>query len=482
LIKGDYKLYTIFHKNIYIDYFCFFVMKLKCFLLVMLSFVFLAGGVFAIDLDVRVLPVSNSVITDLNEPAFFDLVINNNGDAGDFEIYSLVGVDISPEKFYIDSGETKFVRILVMPQSALQSRKGFFTFEYLIKNSVGEVQKETLTINIVDLESSFDIVPSNINPSSEKISVLIKNKVSKDFNEVKIKMTSGFFDYSGTFSLNALEVKEVVIPLVKEDFKNFDAGSYLVNSVIEVEGKKANKEVMFRFLEQDDLYSEDIFSGWIKRQEEIVRHNVGNVKKKVSVRTERNFISVFFTSFNLKPSDSGFSGFGKYYVWEKELVPNEELRVVITTNWFYPVFIILLIIGVIYLIRKVVKNDLILIKKVSFVKTKGGQFALKVMLRVKSKGFVERISIVDKLPHLVNLYDKFGAIAPDDIDLKNRRIEWGIESLNKGEERVFSYIIYSKIGVIGRFELPSARAVYEREGRVKEVSSNRAFYINESGE
>jgi len=457
-------------------------MKIKCFLIVLLGLIFLVGGVFAIDLDVKVLPVSNSVITDLSEPAIFDLVVSNNGDAGSFEIYSLVGIDISPEEFYIDSGETKVVRILVMPQSALQSRKGFFTFEYLIKNYLSEVKKETLTINIVDLESAFDIIPGNINPSSEEINILIKNKVSKDFNNLNIKMTSGFFDYSDALNLNALEVKEIVVPIVKENVKSFDAGSYLVNSVIEFDGKKASKEVMFRFLEQDDLYSEDSFSGWIKRQEEIVRHNVGNVKKKVSVRTERNLISVFFTSFNLKPSDSGFSGFGKYYVWEKELVPNEELRVVIITNWFYPIFIILLIFGVVYLIRKSVKHDLVLIKKVSFVKTKGGQFALKVMLRVKSKGFVERISIVDKLPHLVNLYDKFGAIAPDDIDLKNRRVEWGIESLNKGEERVFSYIIYSKIGVIGRFELPSARAVYEREGRVKEVSSNRAFYINEPGE
>jgi len=131
------------------------------------------------------------------------------------------------------------------------------------------------------------------------------------------------------------------------------------------------------------------------------------------------------------------------------------------------------------LIRKSIESDLILRKKISFVKTKGGQFALKVSIRVKSKRFLERINIIDKLPPLVKLYEKFGATMPDKIDEKNKRLEWNIESLNQGEERIFTYIIYSRIGIVGRFELPSAKAVYEKEGKVKGVESNRSFFINE---
>ena len=54
-----------------------------------------------------------------------------------------------------------------------------------------------------------------------------------------------------------------------------------------------------------------------------------------------------------------------------------------------------------------------------------------------------------------------------------------MESLNEREERIFSYIIYSKIGVVGKFELPNARATYEKSGRLKEVESNRSFFINQ---
>jgi len=450
--------------------------------LFLISLVFLTGFVLAIDLDVDVLPSSNSVLIDLEKPAVFDLIIKNNDVSNSFEIYSLIGVDISPESsFNINSGETKTIRILVMPQKALQSKKGFLTFEYLIKDSGGDIQKETLTMNIADLESSFDIIPQNINPNSDKTTISIKNRVSKDFNEINLKISSAFFEHEEILKLSALGSKEIEIPLNKEKMKGLDAGSYLVNSIIEVEGESASKEAMLRFLEQEDMLSEESFSGLIKKRQEVIRHNVGNVKKSVNVETERNLISALFISFNVEPTEKNFKGFKRHYTWKKELIPNEELKVIIITNWFYPVLVILLIIGIIFLYRKSIANDLIIRKKVSFVKTKGGQFALKVMIRVKAKGFSERISIVDKLPQLVNLYEKFGAVAPDDIDLKNRRLEWGIESLNAGEERVFSYIIYSKIGVVGRFELPHARAVYEREGRVKETSSNRCFFINEAG-
>ena len=65
------------------------------------------------------------------------------------------------------------------------------------------------------------------------------------------------------------------------------------------------------------------------------------------------------------------------------------------------------------------------------------------------------------------------------MDEKNRRIEWNFEKLEAGEIRVISYIIYSKVGVLGKFALPSASAIFEREGEIKEERSNRAFFLAE---
>ncbi|MBT7238024.1 hypothetical protein HN865_04160 [Candidatus Woesearchaeota archaeon] len=51
--------------------------------------------------------------------------------------------------------------------------------------------------------------------------------------------------------------------------------------------------------------------------------------------------------------------------------------------------------------------------------------------------------------------------------------------MDLGEERVFSYIVYSKIGVVGKFSLPEALAVFEKEGEIHEVESNKVFFLSE---
>ena len=434
----------------------------------------------AINLDVSVNPISNTVIADLNQPAIFDLSITNIEETDAFEIYSLIGMDLSPENsFIINSGETKKIRIEAMPQETIKSRKGYITFEYKIKNSLSEIQTEKLTLNIINLEEIISITPERINPKSEKIILKLENKVNSDFENIKITMTSAFFDYESDINFKALEIKQIEIPLNSEKIKILNAGDFLLNTKIKINDKIADIESIIKFLEQEDIESKEINEGIIIKRKEIIKNNLGNTKKIVKINAEKNLISYLFTSVNIEPTKTEIIGFTKYYTWEKELIPNEALKVIIKTNWFFPIIIILIIIGLIIVIKKSIETDISLRKHVSFVKTKGGEFALKISIKVRAKKFVERINIIDKLPPLVKLYERYGAISPDKIDLANRRLEWNIESLNQEEERIFTYIIYSRVGIVGKFELPETKAIYEKEGKVKETKSNRSFFINE---
>ncbi len=452
-------------------------MRKKPLLIVIIVFSLLLTLVSAIDLDISSKPISNIAILDLDEPAIFELTIRNLGETESFEIYSLVGVDISPEeKFTIFSGETKKIQIMAMPQDS--KPKGFSTFEYRIKNSLNEIQKESLTINIVDLGGAFSITSENINPKAEQTKILIQNKANINFN-LELIMNSAFFDFETSLFLNPKETKEIAIPLDKEKLKRLDAGTYLLNTRIKTQGKTGEVESIIKFLEQEDIETTETAEGVIIKRQEIVKKNLGNVRKTITISSEKNIVSYLFTTLNIPPTKTKIKGFTMNYYWDKELIPNEEFKIIIKTNWFFPLIIIILIIGLFVLIKKSVETDLMLRKRVSFIKTRGGQFALKVSLRIKSKKFIERINVIDKLPPLVHLYERYGLIGPDKIDLKNRRMEWNVPSLNKDEERLFTYIIYSKIGIIGKFELPSAKAVYEKQGKIKETTSNRSFFINE---
>jgi len=453
--------------------------KIALFILFLIPLISL-NLISAINLDISVDPISNKVITDINEPAIFDLTIRNLGTTQEFEIYSLIGINILPKsKFIIYPGATKTIRINAMPQGPLKLNKGFMTFEYRIKDEDNEIQKQTLTINIVELNEIFSIIPEIINPKSEKTKLSIENKANLKFEDVNIEINSAFFDIDKTFSFNPLEKKEIELTLNQEKIKTLTAGNYLLTAEIKVGNKIAEIESLIKFLEQEDIETTESTEGFIIQRHEISKNNLGNTQKIVEISAKKNLLSYLFTTVNIAPTRTQFNGFSKQYFWKKVLIPNEEFKIVLKTNWFYPIIVILLIIFLYILIKRSIESDLILRKKVSFVKTKGGQFALKVTLKVKSKRFLERINIIDKLPPLVKLYERFGAIPPDKIDSENKRLEWNIPSLNKDEERIFSYIIYSKIGIVGRFELPSARAVYEKEGKIKRTESNRSFFINE---
>lgn len=442
----------------------------------------LTSFISAINLEITQKQISNTVITDLNEPAIYDLTIKNNEQSDNFQIYSLVGINITPSTFNIPSGETKTIRIYLMPQDSLKSKEEPFPFVYQIKNSKNEIQKDTITISIMSLEKAIEINPENINPQSTNINIEIKNRATYNFEQVKLRLTSVFFpDYETTIPLSSLETKTISIPLDKNKVKVLDAGHYLMNIQMETKGITAKKDVVIKFVEQPNIDEKEKTEGWIiVTRHEIIKKNIGNVKETVTTTVKKDLISYLFTTTNIPPTSSKIEGFTRIYTWQKELIPDDELDVIVTTNWLFPIFIIILIIIVIILIKKYTERDFLFRKSVSFVRTKGGEFALKVTLRIKAKKYAERINITDKLPHLVNLYEKFGAVPPHKVDMHNRRLEWNIESMNKGEERVFSYIIYSsKIGVVGRFELPSAKAVYEKEGKIKHITSNRAFFINE---
>jgi hypothetical protein len=82
---------------------------------------------------------------------------------------------------------------------------------------------------------------------------------------------------------------------------------------------------------------------------------------------------------------------------------------------------------------------------------------------------------------MVKLYDKFGK-APDKIDKATRRLFWNINRLDKGEERVFSYIIYSQINVVGGFELPQAQSSFKLDDVTKRVFSNKTNFVMDTAE
>ncbi|GAI15113.1 unnamed protein product, partial [marine sediment metagenome] len=193
----------------------------------------------------------------------------------------------------------------------------------------------------------------------------------------------------------------------KEDFKELMAGFYTLNAEITTDEQKAEIEGVIKFVEKDILTTTKKDYGFIINTQIIEKVNEGNVIVKSETVIKKNIISRLFTSFSPEPDSVDRDAAKVYYTWSRQIKPGESLEVIVKTNWLFPLIIVILIIVIVVLARLYKTTNLVLRKRVTFVKAKGGEFALKVSIFAHAKKYIERVSIIDRLPPLVKVYERF---------------------------------------------------------------------------
>lgn len=432
----------------------------------------------AINLEINKTSDNEVMILDLEAPAIFDLTIKNNGPSDSFEFFTFFSLLQEPtEKIQINSGETKEVTVKILPTYNLKT--GFSTFDLFIQATDGSETKQQLTTRILNLEDAFGVGSGELDPETENLEVYIQSRINYDFEGLNAKFSSPFFEFEESFSLEPNQRKTFYVDLNKEDFNKIMAGFYTLKVEVTAQGKTAEVEGTMKFVEKDIVTTTRKESGIIISRKIIEKTNEGNTLASSETVIKKNVISRLFTTFSPEPDIIEREGLKIYYSWVREIKPGETLKISVRTNWLIPFLIIILIVIIVVFAKKFSKANMNLRKKVTFVRAKGGEFALKVSLFVHAKKYIEKVQVIDRLPSLVKIYERFGGEVPTRVDEQNRRIEWHFEKLEAGEIRTISYIIYSKVGVLGKFALPSATAIFERDGEIKETESNRAFFVAE---
>lgn len=449
-------------------------------ILYLFAILLLLPTVLAVNLEVNKTSSDEVMIMGFNEPAIFSVDITNNGKTDYFSIYTFFGKGIEPRDLIkIEKDEIKSIELKVYPRKDFSIR-GYTTFTYYIQGSdFSEIEKK-LILNIIDLGGAFEVGSETVNPESRTLNVFIENKVNYDFENLSVKFSSAFFDLEKTINLEPYESKTFEIELDKEDFDKLMAGFYTLKVDLAIGNISSSIEEKIRFEEKDILKTESKNYGFIVSTKIVKKVNEGNVVTSSETIIKKNILSRLFTSFDPSPSSVDRQGSKVYYTWLKDLKPGESYEIVVRTNWLLPLAVIILLILIIYLVNKTSKRDLSIRKKVSFVNAKGGEFALRVNLFVEAHKYIENVKIIDRLPPLVDVYNRFGGELPNRYHKGKKIFEWDFDSLEEGEKRILSYIIYSKVGILGKFALPRATGRYKREGKAKGVSSNNAFFMSQS--
>ncbi|PJE81124.1 hypothetical protein COU58_04120 [Candidatus Pacearchaeota archaeon CG10_big_fil_rev_8_21_14_0_10_32_42] len=450
----------------------------KVFLILILG-IFLLQSVFAIDLNVEKISDGESIVLGLESPAIFTLNVTNNGPNDKFLFYTFFGMGIEPsEAIEIKSGESKIVELKVFPRLD-STLSGHVIFPYFIQGKDRSEIEKSLIVNMVPLKDAFEIGANSIDPESNSVNIYVHNKLNFEFENLVATFDSPFFNFERKFNLKSYERKNFEVTLERSEFAKLMAGFYTLKIDFAIKNISGSVEETIDFVEKDIVKNEENQFGIIISTDIIKKTNDGNTINSAQITVKKNILSRMFTSFSPQPMVVKREGFGITYFWDEKLNPGESFEVKVQTNWLLPFLIIILIIATVIFARKYSKTDLVLRKRISFVNAKGGEFALKVMISVEARRFVEKVKIFDRLPPLVKIYEKFGGDLPKRFNRTKKVFEWEFDSLQPGERRFLSYVIYSKVGILGKFALPETFATLQREGKIKEVSSNKAYFLSE---
>jgi len=452
-------------------------MKKIIFLLITLLII---PSIFAINLEVEKKSSNEVMVAELNQPAIFDLEITNLGETDKFEFFNLAGFNMVPKGTgIINEDETKEIELKIYPREDFDIR-GFYTLGYSLKGKTANISNHELTIKIIDLEEAFEIGVEKFKENSSEITIYIQNKENFNFEELDVKFSSAFFETEKNLSLEPNKRKTFDLTLNKEDFNKLNSGFYTMKAEIKVDDQKAEVEGLIKFEENKDLKTTTKDYGFFINTQIITKENQGNVIENSQIIIEKNILSRLFTTLSPEPDVIERNDLKIKYIWEEAIKPGESFEVNVKTNWFFPLIVIALLVTIVGMLKHFSRRDIVLKKKVNFVHAKGGEFALRVTILVQAKKYVENVRIIDRIPTLVKIYHKFGGQNPIKLDEEKRKIEWSFEKLEAGEIRILSYVIYSKVGIIGKFSLPIANALYERDGELKESESNHVYFMAEA--
>jgi hypothetical protein len=419
------------------------------------------------------------IIPEFNQSAKIDLTISDIKPSI-YHFYTFADISILPNGDFNLAEGSNNMEISIYPLDRIRSFRGFYTFVYNLKETFGSADfEDRMTIKVVPLKEAIEIASDTISPDTDAITFYIQNNERAKISNITAKFISIFFNKEVVFDLKPLEKTAITIPINKEESKKVKAGTYIVNAEFNTDDGKKVVEGKLYWAEKKGIATQESIDGFFIKRTTASKINIGNVPQVVEITSEKNIFSRLFTSFNIEPKAAKRDGLGVKYTWTKELGPAESIVVKVKTNYLMPWILIILVIIIIYAYVKYNERKVEVIKSVSHVKTKGGEFALKIRVLVKAKKAIENVSLIDRMPTMTQVYEKLWTVEPKKIDTINRRIYWDIGNMSLGEERIFSYVIYSKVGVLGKFTLPEAMVILEKGGKIYEITSNKVFFLSE---
>ncbi|MDI3544086.1 MAG: hypothetical protein PWQ28_367 [Candidatus Woesearchaeota archaeon] len=384
--------------------------------------------------------------------------------------------------------ETKSFEVQLKPVRFLES--GIYSIELRFESENYDFQDRIIFhvyYNVIPMNRSYETLlkivdvdyPENLDPRNPlRIEVKLSNYFPSIETDLVLRAKSSLFDISEKFDIGSREQKTIVLEKKLDDktspqIISFDVFIEKNNSVVV---KQTNNPLKIEGYE-DFQKSINQTKGFLKTQEYNVYKNNGNDIYRTTIRIpvkwfNRPFISTNQEGYTIKDSD------GKFIAFTIELEPSEEYTLIVTYN-YRGLFFICIFIGVAIILYFIFRSPIIVRKKAHILTTmEGGIRDLKVMVSIRNRSHreirdVEITEIVPKIAE-INLDMPVGTLSPSKVirnDKKGTLVKWDIEKMDKLEERVISFVIKSKLSILGSLRLKPTYVAFTDWNKRKRVKS-----------
>lgn len=438
------------------------------------------------DLKISVTSVSDRV--EAGKEAVFQVHITNEGIRDDlFKVYVddlsvypfsdfAEKVTVEPSQVALKAHETTDVTVRVKVLSTARANINHVLILKAKSLTNTEINTEdNLNIFVIPPQQVVNIItemPKDIEPGNSFVAtVYYNNRVNEQLDNLNVLISGIFFSETDEISLMPYEniSKEYRINLKS----SVEPGDYIFSIRIyknqDLKGEYSSKVRVG----SSSIIREDrkVSKGLLSEVTTITEINQGNVvaSKTVTYPTRTlDSLYLFVEPQTIK--------LGNNYVWNITLKPDEIYNIRINRDYKPIIIVAIIIILFLWIISYIFGKQIIVKKKILRIRTDENKGELKVLISVRNRGNeLNNVKVIDIIPNFMKPSDEFGTLRPDKIQrgVMGLRFIWNIGSLQRGEERVLSYVVNYKLPVIGRTALPAAFVQFGKHDRVFGVKSNR---------
>ncbi len=376
----------------------------------------------------------------------------------------------TPNVFTIEGGEKREVNVSIKLKKTVPAGSNYkTTLSFTLLENPSVLKDKDILIRAVPPEEILKAeikAADTIMPGRQyKVDVELSNNLNAVLPETEIFVSSELFE----------ERKQIIMLPWQERKEEFSfpipesarPGSYTLNARVYFERQLVQKtEIPFTVSTLTDVGGdENVETAFLWKRITITRESEGNSPTETSYKTRLSKMEQLFAEYSEEPAEIN----GEELKWAVSLNPGMAYRLSITVN-YRPVFWAVLAVIAFTVFALVVFKRGVAVKKeiMKHYTTHDGMTEIKVRLHVNNRGAkpLHDAVLTEILPHHMHPKMEFGTLKPESVEKGERgiRLRWHLEHVGKHEERIITYTLLTKIGVIGTMELHPALLRYKTSG------------------